>query len=228
MKTISQNKWPTTWLTPALILILSAVPVIGGAVRLATVAMGVEVIPGNDRFLTAPTAVTLHIVCVSMFCVLAAFQVSGPLRRRNPAWHRGAGRVLVPVGMVAALSGLWLTFVYPPGELDGPALFVVRLIFGSAMALFLGLGFAAIGRRDIAAHRAWMIRALAVALGAGTQVFTHIPLSILPDVPGFPYVPGELSRTLAMASGWLLNLAVAEWIIRRPKAVQHQLAQVTS
>lgn len=41
------------------------------------------------------------------------------------------------------------------------------------MAACLVLGFTAIRRRDIAAHRAWMIRAYAIGLGAGTQAFTE-------------------------------------------------------
>ena len=41
------------------------------------------------------------------------------------------------------------------------------------MAACLVLGVAAIRRRDIAAHRAWMIRAYAIGLAAGTQVFTE-------------------------------------------------------
>ena len=41
------------------------------------------------------------------------------------------------------------------------------------MAASIVLGFTAIRRRDIAAHRAWMIRAYALGLGAGTQVFTQ-------------------------------------------------------
>lgn len=210
MKTVT----PSSWLVPALLIGLSTVPVVGGAVRLATVALGVDVIPGNDRFLAAPLSVTVHILSVSVFCILGTFQVSGPVRRRNPAWHRRAGRALVPVGVTAAFSGLWLTFVYPPGGLDGPGLFVFRMVFGSAMIVFLGLGFAAIRRRDITGHRAWMIRAFAVALGAGTQVFTHITL-----MP-FPALSGELGRTLGIGAGWIINLAVAEWIIRRPKTIQ--------
>lgn len=213
---------PSPWLVPALLLVLCVVPVVGGGVRLATVAIGIELIPGNDRFLAAPLSVTIHIMSVSVFCVLGAFQVSGPVRQRNPAWHRSAGRVLVPVGMTAALSGLWLTLVYPPGQLDGPALFVFRMVFGTAMTVFLGLGFTAIRRRDIPAHRAWMIRAFAVALGAGTQVFTHMPLTL------FPGLHDELGRTLAMSAGWVLNLAVAEWIIRRPNAFQSNAAVVPS
>ena len=41
------------------------------------------------------------------------------------------------------------------------------------MGAFLVLGFTAIRRRDIPAHRAWMIRAYALGLGAGTQAFTE-------------------------------------------------------
>ena len=213
---------PSTWLVPALLIALSAVPVVGGAVRLTTVAMGIEIIPGNARFFAAPVLVTVHILSVSVFCILGAFQVSGPVRRRNLTWHPSAGRALVPVGLAAAFSGLWLTLVYPPGDFDGPALFVFRMVFGIAMIVFLGLGLAAIRRRDITAHRVWMIRAFAVAFGAGTQVFTHIPLSMFPDLHG------ELGRTLAMGAGWILNLAVAEWIIRRPKNIQVSAAVMPS
>lgn len=213
---------PPDWLVPVFLIALSAVPVIGGTVRLATVALGVEVIPGNARFLAAPLAVTVHILSVSVFCILGTFQVSGPVRRRNPAGHRRAGRALVPVGMIAASSGLWLTLVYPPGALDGPGLFVFRMVFGIAMAAFLGLGFAAVRRRDMPAHRAWMIRAFAIALGAGTQVFTHIPLTLLPELHG------ELGRTVSMGAGWIVNLAIAEWIIRRPQLVRTDTAGMRS
>lgn len=213
---------PYRWLVPALIIGLSAVPVVGGAVRLATVALGIEVIPGNARFLAVPLPVTVHILSVSVFCIVGTFQVSGPVGRRNPTWHRRAGRTLVPVGMVAAFSGLWLTFVYPPGDLDGPALFVFRMVFGSAMIVFLGLGFTAIRRGDITAHRAWMTRAFAVALGAGTQVFTHFPLILAPDLHG------ELGRSLSMGAGWIINLAVAEWIIRRRKTIRAHVAVTAS
>lgn len=54
-----------------------------------------------------------------------------------------------------------------------------------------------------------MLRAYAIALGAGTQFFTHIPLLI------FPSLYGELTRALCMGAGWAINLAVAEWLIRR-------------
>ena len=73
------------------------------------------------------------------------------------------------------------------------------------------LGSIAIRRRDIARHRAWMTRAYALALGAGTQVFTlGIGETLL--------VPSDRSTALLQGAGWAINLAVAEWFIRRGRA----------
>ena len=58
-------------------------------------------------------------------------------------------------------------------------------------------------------HRAWMIRAYALALGAGTQVFTK---GIGPAVFG----TSQLTLDLSLGAAWVINLAVAEYVIRRP------------
>jgi hypothetical protein len=55
-----------------------------------------------------------------------------------------------------------------------------------------------------------MTRAYAIGLGAGTQVFTHLPYFMLIGLH-----PGELPRGVMMGAGWIINVAVAEWIIRR-------------
>jgi Predicted membrane protein (DUF2306) len=79
------------------------------------------------------------------------------------------------------------------------------------MAISIVLGFSAIRRRDIAAHRAWMVRAYALGLGAGTQIFTE---GIGEAVGG----TGELSKAISMTAGWAFNAVVAELVIRRPTA----------
>ena len=56
-----------------------------------------------------------------------------------------------------------------------------------------------------------MTRAYALALGAGTQVLT---LGVGPAVFG----PGELTTDLSLGAGWVINLAVAEYVIRRAAA----------
>ncbi|GAA4181093.1 DUF2306 domain-containing protein [Streptosporangium oxazolinicum] len=194
---------------PAGLILLSVIPLVAGAVRMTELTGGATVTPENARFFAAPVPVVLHIFSVSLYSLLGAFQFAPGFRRRRPGRHRAAGRLLVPSGLVAALSGLWMTLFYarPPG--DGDLLAVFRLVFGSAMLLSIVLGLAAIRRRDFTRHRAWMIRGYAIALGAGTQALTHLPWFLIAGTPG------EFSRALLVAAGWVINLAVAEWIIRR-------------
>ncbi|TCC45600.1 DUF2306 domain-containing protein [Kribbella capetownensis] len=65
--------------------------------------------------------------------------------------------MLAGAGLVVAGSGLWMT-LFSPGAPGGDLLWSVRLVVGSVMAASIVLGFTAIRRRDIAGHRAWMIR----------------------------------------------------------------------
>ena len=76
------------------------------------------------------------------------------------------------------------------------------------MAASIVLGFAAIRRGDVARHRAWMTRAYALALGAGTQVFTQ-------GIGQAVFGTSELTNDLCLGAGWVINLAVAEYVIRR-------------
>ncbi|GAT68087.1 membrane protein [Planomonospora sphaerica] len=199
---------------PAMLILLSAVPVVAGAVRLTELTGGAEITPENARFFAVPLPVVLHIVSVSVYSVLGAFQFAPGFRRRRPGWHRAAGRVLVPSGLVAALTGLWMTVFYPYPVGGSDLLSGIRLVFGTAMALAIVLGFAAIRRRDVVRHRAWMIRGYAIGLGAGTQVLTHLPWVLVFGAPG------EVATALLMAAGWVINVAVAEWAVRRRPAVR--------
>lgn len=202
------------WLIPVGLIALTFIPAPAGTIRLVQLGGSAGMTAKNARFFTSPTPAVLHIVSAIIYCVLGAFQFSPSLRRRKPGWHRAAGRVFVPCGLVAALSGLWMTQFYPtgiapPASFDGPVLYVIRLVTGTAMALFLYLGISAAKRRAIRSHQAWMMRAYALGLGAGTQAFTHIPWFL------FPSMQGELARTVLMGAGRAINLAVAEWLISR-------------
>jgi len=202
----------TQWLPPVGLIVLSLIPVLAGAVRLTALMGGAEITANNARFFASPVPVTVHIVSVTVYSLLGALQFVPSLRRGRPSWHRIAGRVLVPAGMLVALSGLWMSVFYarPPG--DGESLVVVRLIFGSAMLASIVLAVVAIQRRDFPSHGAWMRRAYAIALGAGTQVFTMLPWVVVFGPIG---AADELPRTVLMTAGWVINVAVAETIIRR-------------
>lgn len=205
------------WLVPAGLLLLTLVPVTAGAFRLSELAGGAAVTPDNARFFASPVPIVVHIVSVSAYSMLGAFQFAAGFRRRRPGWHRAAGRLLVLCGIGTALSGLWMALFYEHPADTGAVLTGIRLVVGSAMLVSIVLAFVAIRRRDIAGHRAWMIRGYALGVGAGTQVFTQLPWILIAGPLDKP------SKALLTSAGWLINIAVAEWLIRRrPRAVHRR------
>jgi len=209
------------WPVPVALAAISAIPLIIGALRLLQLAGGPEVIPAEERFAGFPLPVALHILGAATYVLLGTLQFVPRFRRRHRTWHRRAGRILIVAGLLVAASALWMTLLYAAKPGTGDLLYVLRLVFGCALAACLILGFTAIRRRDIPAHRAWMIRAYALALGAGTQAFTLAPYPILTG-----HDPGPTTRAILMTLAWMINAAVAEWVIRarrpspRPRLVR--------
>jgi uncharacterized membrane protein len=199
------------WLAPTALVALSVVPLVAGALRLVEILGGPVTIPAEPRITDSPLPVVVHILSAAVYAPLGALQFATGFRRRRPVWHRSAGRVLVVAGLAVALSALWLTLFYPPQPDSGPLLFVLRVGFGSAMVASLGLGLAAIRRGDVRRHEAFMTRAYAIALAAGTQVFTAgFGAAVLGSSP--------LALDVSRGAAWVVNLAVAEWVIRRRPA----------
>lgn len=196
----------TRWVLPASVLLLSAVPLSAGALRILQLAGGPEIMTADQRISESPVPIVVHIVAAAIFIVLGVVQFL-PASHRG-GWHRIAGRVLIIAGLLVAGSALWMTLFYAPKEGTGAILYVSRLVFGSAMVISIVLAYRAIRRLDVDAHRAWTIRAYTLALAAGTQAFTQ-PLFVV--LLG----PGVVSSDLSALAGWVLNLAVAEWAIRR-------------
>ena len=194
------------WRVPTGLLLLSLIPIVAGSVRMTELASQAAVTPDNARFFADPVPVVLHIVGATLFSVLGAFQFVPSLRRR--AWHRRAGRVALPAGLVAAATGIWMAVLYPLPYPNTTALDVVRVVFGVAMFAALVLALRAILRRDVRRHRAWMTRGYAIGLGAGTQGVLGLPVFLLVGEPG------EVWYFAILRGGWLINGAVAEWVIR--------------
>jgi uncharacterized membrane protein len=195
------------WRVPAALLAAALVPVAAGALRVAELAGGPTVTAGNARFVAAPVPILLHIVGATAYCVVGAFQFVPVLRRKG--WHRRAGRWIVLSGLVTALSAGWMVVTYPHPPGDGALLDVFRLVFAAVLAGALVAGVAAIRRRDVVAHRGWMVRAYAVGMGGSTQ---GLVIGVWMAAVG---APDEVTRALLLGAGWVVNLAVGEWIVRR-------------
>jgi uncharacterized membrane protein len=193
------------WKLPLALLVLSAIPIAAGLVRVAGLANPAGISAENARFVAAPIPIVLHIIGASLFSVLGALQFSRGLRQRSPRWHRVCGRVVFASGVLSALTGVWMTVAYAiPPELQGGLLLGVRVVVGLAMFASLVLAVTAAMGGDIARHRAWMIRAYALGQGAGMQVVVLLPWMLVIGTPSM------VQRDVLMTLAWVINLLVAE------------------
>lgn len=147
----------------------------------------------------------LHVVDRAHFLFGGIALLIGPFAfrrivlRERPSLHRRLGKVYMVSAAVSGLSGLAMAFG-AAGGVPG------RMGFGGLAVVWLsttGFGFVAIRRRDIAAHRRWMVRSFAVCFAAVTF---RIELLILTPLLGF-----ETAYPTVAWSSWVLNLAFAEY-----------------
>ena len=193
------------------LLSLGFVPFIGGTFRLLELGVGLELfLPENPRIHSVPVPAVFHIISAVIYTIIGAFQFIPSIRRSHPKWHRLTGRLLVGAGVVSAITGLWMTHYYSfPDSLQGVLLYFVRILVGFSMIVFILLGLSAILEKRIAQHRAWMIRAYALGIGAGTQGFVIVPWLLTIGEPS------GLARDILMTVAWIINVVVGEWVINK-------------
>lgn len=115
-----------------------------------------------EKYYEHPTATVLHVLPAVLFLVLALLQFVTALRSQYVTWHRWSGRLVLLLGLPIGLSGLYFGIVLPfAGAMEASASAFFGFLFLTAAAL----GYIAIRRRDIGAHREWMIRMFAIAMG---------------------------------------------------------------
>jgi len=212
---VPARKNRTPWWVPAGLILLSVIPITFGIIRLLQLINGAEITPANARFFASPSLVVIHIISSAIYALLGAFQFVSRLWQRRIKWHRWVGRLLLPVGLLVGFSGLWMTLFYPRTDI---LLYMLRLFFGSGMVLSIILGFISIRRRKVAEHQAWMTRAYAIGMGAATQVLTGIVGALILGTVN------EFQNALLMGAAWVINLAVAEWSIRKDSIRQIRTA----
>jgi uncharacterized membrane protein len=200
------------WVVVISLLLLSFIPCVGGAIRLIELSLGAsfQFLPPKPMISSAPIPVLVHLATAIPYCVLGIAQFLPSLRQRHSNLHRVLGRGLALAGVASVLSGLWMTQFYAhPAEDQSNLLYVVRLTVGFSMlgCFYLGVSYAM--KKCIGQHQAWMIRAYALAQGAGTQSLIGIPWVLMAGE-----ITGSL-RDFVMTAGWVINALVAECIIRK-------------
>lgn len=207
-----RNPIPQPWRVPVALITLSLVPFMATANRLIWLSSADAASdPAMARFDGAWGMLATHILCGSVFLLLSALQFSPEFRTSHRMWHRVFGKIAMTAGVIAGLSGVGLVVSYPPSELATPLMDTLRVIFGAALAAAIFVALRAIRQGDVASHRAWMIRAFALAVAGSTQaVVIGLWLALIGDLT-------PESATALIAFGFALNIAFAEWCISAPQ-----------
>ncbi|MDG1430272.1 MAG: DUF2306 domain-containing protein [Paracoccaceae bacterium] len=195
---VSMNKKALPYVMGALILI----PLGGTMYRLGEI-----ILTGHWAFDFNPEIVDrlplfLHGLGMVLFLVLGAFQFSTKQRIRNQARHRTLGRIAGFGAILGGVTGIWMTLLHV--EISTPLLLIGRLFFGSAMAVFTVFAIRAAIQGRVSEHRAWIIRAYAIAINAGTFPLFYLPFILILGEPT------PLVDEAFQVAGWMINLTIAE------------------
>jgi uncharacterized membrane protein len=120
----------------------------------------------DGSFARYPILTLVHIVPGLFFMVLGPLQFSATIRARYLRWHRFSGRLFVVCGLVIGVSALVMSLGMP--AIGGVNQAAATILFATFFLFALCKAFWHIRRREIGAHREWMIRAFAVGLAVAT------------------------------------------------------------
>lgn len=171
------------------------------------------------------------------------FQFVGPLRRTRPRVHRAMGYLYLSAVFLAGCVGLLLSPDTPKFAADGlndltaidlsklgfspsflgysassrfspSQFFLVRVGFGTLALVWLltaALAFARARQRRFDEHRAWMIRNYSLTFAAASVRLAGLPILLL--------IRDPIVAITCTFWSWILNLAIAEIVIRRRPGV---------
>lgn len=146
----------------------------------------------------------IHVFSAILVLLAGYTQFSASIRRRFPTIHRRAGWFYVLVTLLLAGPSGFLIGIYANGGLSSQIAFCLLAVL---WILFTAIALLKIIRKEVMAHRAWMIRSFALALSAITlRAWKYILVSL------FHPKPMDVYQLVAWL-GWTLNLVIAECII---------------
>lgn len=191
----------------SILILCTFIPVMLAAVHVVQIPF--DALPEDSgRLAAVPVTHFFHALGGFLFGVLGPLQFFHVLRSRFGTIHRVAGRVFVLAGMAMAVSGLGLLLQVE--SIATQLLDAARGVFSLSLTAALFLGVKAARDHKLFQHRCWMIRAYALGMGSGTVALVMFPIYLITGKP-----PVGLASDVVVVGMWLLNIAIAEWVIRR-------------
>lgn len=147
----------------------------------------------------------IHIAAGALCIGTALIQFSRYLLKKSKAIHRISGKIYVFVVLfLGAPTGLYMSF-FAKGSFWERALFMFMAGWWFVTTLY---GLSTIHKRNVVAHKIWMIRSYAMAMTAVTFRVYHIAFYLL----GWDHLENyEVSLWISVIG----NMLFAEWVIWR-------------
>ena len=159
---------------------------------------------GAARYNAVPYATLLHVVPGAAFLLIAPLQLTRRLRAGNARVHKATGYLLAVLAVPFAGTAFYLSLHEPIFGMPG----AIATVLAAAWFVYCGVrALANIRRRNVTAHRVWMLRALAMAYAiAIVRVIALVLAALLP-------VTTTDIGAITFWSGFSLSaLAVELWI----------------
>ncbi|MCM3762483.1 DUF2306 domain-containing protein [Alkalihalobacillus oceani] len=148
--------------------------------------------------------VQLHIALAIISLITGPLGVIKALRRKSLSFHRWNGRIYVLSILLNFIPGVYVSFFATGGWISTVGFLVLNTLW--LVTTFLGYFYAR--KRQIGLHSRWITRSFLLSFANMT---IYIIVAISHHAVGFSY---GASYTIAVWLCWIINLLLAEWIIR--------------
>lgn len=177
------------------------------------VVLGMEVGFPNmaHQLVSANIMFYLHVISAPIALVVAPFQLSERFRTKSVRRHRLLGRIYCAAVFLGGISGTIIGFSAMHGPVAQTGFVVLAIIW-----MFVTIRAVDYVRRgQIALHREWMIRSIALTF-AGVMLRVWLPAQL---VLGVPF---DVAYQVVAWLCWVPNALIAEYLIRmtrKPKRI---------
>lgn len=168
-----------------------------------------------DALFDAKAALTrVHVIAGLALVLAIPVQLSSRIRTWYRSLHRWLGRGLMIVGIGVAVSGFAMLASPVGGALEISAI----VFYGTALIVALVTAWRYIRQGDVAHHREWMLRSIAIALGIAT---TRPVVGIFFATSRLTHLTPSEFFGIAFWIGFTSTALAGEWYVRRTRPHSH-------
>jgi hypothetical protein len=169
----------------------------------------------DEGFAAHPLLTLIHIIPGLLFMLLAPLQFAKRLRTGYPQAHHVIGYIVLISGLIIGSTALIMGFTMAVGGITET---LAVTLYGIAFLFSLVKAYLHIIKREIALHREWMIRAVAIGLAVST---TRPIVGVFFATSRFTGLTVQQFFGVAFWIAFTLHVIVAEVWIRRTRGIVH-------